>query len=87
MIQATNNFVFIVRDKAETEKGGLIIPGAGREKPHQGTIVSVGDLVQDKNIKKAKGKKCLFHKTVGWPIDFEGTEYLVLEGHQIIGLP
>lgn len=86
MIQATNNFVFIVKDKSETEKAGLIIPSEGREKPHSGIIYSIGSMVQDKRIKSGKGKKCLFHKGTGFTIEFEGAEYLVLEGERIIGI-
>lgn len=86
ILQACNDFVWVMRDKPETESGGLIIPGVGREKPHQGTVISIGDLVQDKNIKKSKGKKALFHKTVGQEITFDGKVYLILEGRHIIGI-
>lgn len=86
MIHATNNFVFIVRDKAESEKMGLIIPGQGQEKPHQGTIFSIGDLVQDKKIKNGKGKKCLFFKGTGFDIEYESETYLVLEGERVIAV-
>lgn len=86
MIQATNNFIFVVRDVIEGEKDGFFIPDQGREKPPTGEIISVGELVQDKKIKSAKNKKCMFHKGVGMPIEYEGVEYLVLEDRQIIAL-
>lgn len=85
-MKATNNFVWIIRDKTETETSGLIIPGAGREKPNQGVLHSVGVLAQDGNIKNGKGKKALFHKGVGWEIEYEGQIYLICEAHQIIGV-
>lgn len=85
-ITATNNFVFVLRDEAAEESEGLWIPTEGRKKPHKGTVVSVGDLVRDKNIRKHKGKKCLFHHGVGFHIPYEGVEYLVLTGDEIIGL-
>jgi co-chaperonin GroES (HSP10) len=47
-IQATNNFIYLIRDETETEKAGLIIPGQGQEKPHSGIIYSIGSLVRDK---------------------------------------
>lgn len=85
--EAVNNYVFVIRDKTEAEKSGLIIPVAGREKPHQGSIFSVGDLVSDRKIKSGKGKrKALFHKGVGFEIEYEGVVYLVLEAHQIIAV-
>lgn len=85
-IQATNNFVFVIRDKAETEKSGIFIPDQGREKPPRGTIFSVGDLVQDKKIKAAKNKKCLFFKGTGFSITHDGVEYQVLTSDQIIAI-
>lgn len=85
-IKAVNNFLFILRDKEEAEKSGLLVPAQSREKPHQGTIISVGSLVQDQNIKKAVGKKVMFFKGTGFTIEFEGTEYLVLESERIIAI-
>lgn len=85
-IQATNNFVFIIRDKADTEKAGVYIPNVGREKPNEGTIFSIGDLIQDKKIKSAKNKKCLFFKGTGFHIEYQGIEYLVLTSDQIIAI-
>jgi co-chaperonin GroES (HSP10) len=82
--KATNNFVFVIRDKSESETGGLLIPGIGREKPHYGVADSVGSLVGDKNIRK--GKKVMFHKGVGFEIEYEGIVYLVIEGERIISV-
>lgn len=85
-IQAVNNAVFVIRDKEEAEKAGIIIPGRDRVKPNQGTVVSVGDLVGDKKIKGAKNKKCLFHTGTGFTIEFEGVDYLVLFSEHIIAI-
>lgn len=85
--QACNEFVLVIRDPTETEKGGLIVPNQGRVKPHSGTVHAVGNLVRDREIKQAKGKKVLFHPTVGWEIDYEGQVYLVLQDREIIALP
>lgn len=85
-LKATNEFVFIIRDKTELEKNGMLLASQSRVKPHQGTIKSVGELVKDPKIKSGKEKKCLFHATVGFPIEFEGIEYLVLMGHEIIAV-
>lgn len=82
--RATNNFVFIIRDAAEKETAGLLIPGVGREKPHYGTVDSVGSLVGDKNIRK--GKKAMFHKGTGFEIEYAGVTYLVIEGERIISV-
>lgn len=85
-MKATNEFVLVIRDKTDAEKNGLIIPGSGRTKPHVGTIHSVGAMVKDHNIKSGKGKKCLFHGTVGFEIEFDGQVYLVLQDREIIAM-
>lgn len=85
-IQARNNFVFILRDDIEKERKGLVIPNQGQEKPNRGTLHSIGEAVQDKQLKKDKGKKCIFFKGTGWDIEYEGQTYLVLEGERVIGV-
>jgi len=85
-IQATNNFVFVTREKAESEKSGIYIPDQGREKPNEGIIVTIGDLVQDKKVKASKNKKCLFFKGAGFTVPYQGVEYLVLTSDQIIAI-
>ena len=85
-IKATNNFVFLIRDKTEAESGGLVLPTTGREKPHTGTIISVGGLAKDPEIKRGKGRKALFHKGIGFEIEFEDTKYLVLMENEIIAI-
>jgi len=61
-------------------------PDQGREKPNEGIIVTIGDLVQDKKIKTAKNKKCLFFKGAGFTVSYQGVDYLVLTSDQIIAI-
>lgn len=87
MIKVTNNSVFIIRDKTETETSTkLFIPGAGREKPNTGVVYGIGGLVKDPEIKRSKGKKALFHKGTGQEIEYEGQTYLILDAGNIIGI-
>ncbi len=85
-INAVNNFVFILRDEAASETGGYILPDQAQEKPHHGTILSVGGGVDDPDIVGGVGKKCLFHKGNGFDIEFEGETFLVIEAIKIIGV-
>lgn len=87
-IKVTNNSVFIIRDKTESETAGtkLFIPGSGREKPHSGLVYGVGGLVKDPEIKRSKGKKALFHKGTGQEIEYEGQTYIVLDASHIIAI-
>lgn len=86
MINACNNFVFIKRKETAKESAGLIIPNQGREKPNEGEIISVGDLAGDKKIKNGKGKIAVFHRGIGFSIEVDGEEYLVLTDNEIIGI-
>ena len=83
-IQAVGNFVLIVSDIAESEKGGFSIPDIAKKKPSSGTIISVGGLVKDKAVKK--DKKALFAQGSGQKLEIEDTEYTVLNDGQIIAV-
>ncbi len=84
--KATNTFVYVIRDEVQKKVNDLIIPGKGRVKPNRGDIFSVGGKVTDPDIKKGKGQKALFHQGVGQEIEVDGTDYLVLFEHEIIGV-
>jgi co-chaperonin GroES (HSP10) len=86
-LKAANNTVWLIRDAVQKEKDGLILANTGRVKPHTGTIVTVGSLVRDQEIKRAKNQKAMFHPQVGFEIEHEGQIYLVCQGEEIIGLP
>lgn len=86
-IKVTNNAVWIIRDKTETETASkLFIPGQGREKPNTGIVFGVGGLVKDPEIKRSKGKKALFHKGTGQELEYEGQTYLILDASHVIGV-
>jgi chaperonin GroES len=84
MLQAVNNFIFILRDEADREKDGLILPSSAQEKPSKGRIVSAGDKVADKYIRNGKGKECLFMKGSGWEMEVHGVTYLVIEDSRVV---
>lgn len=86
LIEATNQYVFVILDEILTEKSGLLLPTESKLKPSKGKIITVGELVEDSKIKKGVGKKALFHKGTGATIEFEGTDYLVLEANHIIAV-
>lgn len=84
-IQAVNEFVFIIKDEAQAMYGGLKLPEPSIKKPNTGKVLSVGNLVQDKNIKV--GKTAIFSKQVGSDIEIFDTEITVLNGNnQILGI-
>lgn len=84
-IQACGEFIFLIKDAAETERGGLLLPEPSIKKPNTGKIISVGNLVYDKTIKV--GKTAIFSKQVGSDIEIFDTEITVLNGNnQVLGI-
>jgi co-chaperonin GroES (HSP10) len=81
-LQAVGEFVYIIKDEAETHRNGLLIPEPSIKKPNVGVIISVGEGVQDKNI--CKGNKAVFSKQVGSEIELFDTAITVLNGNQQI---
>ena len=81
---AVNGYVYLIKDTPVTTKGGLDVPQPSIKAPNTGKILSVGNLVQDKNIKK--GRTAVFSKQVGGEIELFGTEITVLDGNQISGV-
>lgn len=79
---AVGEFVYLIKDAPKTKIGGLDMPEPSIKKPNTGKIISVGNLVQDKNIRK--GRTAVFSKQVGSEIELFDTEITVLNGNQQI---
>lgn len=79
-LKAVGEFIFLVKDEPNTHFGGLKLPETAVKKPNKGKIISVGNLVQDKNVKV--GRTAIFSKQVGTEIDLFDTEITVLNGNQ-----
>ena len=71
--------------------GGIHLPGATAEKPHEGIVVAVGkglilptgELVP---LDVAEGDKVLFGEKAGTTATVDGEEYLILTGDEIIAI-
>lgn len=85
-IEATNGYVWTKRDETETEKGGLLLPGAGKVKPNTAKILSSGETVKDSKVKRGKGRKAIFPKGAGQEIEYKGETYLILAAEVIFGI-
>ena len=81
-IQAVNGFVYLIKDAPATHKGGLLMPEPSKKKPNTGKILSVGNLVIDKNIRK--GRTALFNKQAGGEIEIFNTEITIVSGNDQI---
>ena len=75
----------------EKTKGGIIIPDTAKEKPIQGTVVSVGNGKMNDNgsiipMTVKQGDQVLFGKYSGTEIKFDGEEHLILREDDILGI-
>ena len=84
--------VLVKRLEEHDEKyGSLIIPDTAKEKPQEGTVISVGTgkVTDDgKNLPLAvkKGDRILFGKYSGSEIKLEGEEYLIMKEEDVLGI-
>lgn len=84
-LTAVGEFVYLIKDAPVTMKGGIQLPEPSIKAPNTGKILSVGNLVQDKNIRK--GKTAVFSKQIGSEIELFGVEVTILNGNnQISGV-
>ncbi|MFC6645049.1 co-chaperone GroES [Granulicella cerasi] len=84
----------LVQRLEETESKtsfGIIIPDSAKEKPQQGTVVSVG---KGKSNDEGKvfpldvkpGDQILFGKYSGTEIKLDGADYLIMREEEVLGI-
>ena len=71
--------------------GGIIIPDTAKEKPKQGKVIAVGAGKKDKDGKRLPinvevGDIVLFTQWAGNEVKIEGTEYLILQEENVLGV-
>jgi len=77
--------------KEEVTKSGIVLPDTAKEKPQEGTIISVGSgKLDDKGVRQAmevrEGMKVLYAKYAGTEFKLEGEEYLILSEKDILAI-
>ena len=78
-------------EESETMRGGIIIPDTAKEKPQEGTVVSVGKGKSNDEGKvfpldvKA-GDTVLFGKYSGTEIKLDGEDLLIMREEEVLGI-
>ena len=78
-------------EEGESIRGGIIIPDSAKEKPQQGTVISVGKGKSNDEGKvfplavKA-GDRILFGKYAGTEIKIDGEELLIMREEEVLGI-
>ena len=82
----------VERLKAEDRtKGGIFLPEAAKEKPKQGTVISVGpgkilDSGSRGKMTVKKGDLVLFTSYAGTEVEVDGNEYLIMAEDDVIAV-
>ena len=69
-------------EEATTTASGIIIPDNAKEKPSQGTVISVSTEVET----VATGDVVVFGKYAGNELTIDGKAYLVIETDDLFGI-
>ena len=83
----------IIQVAKEEEKtiGGIVLASSAQEKPQIGEVVAVGEGRTLENGEKAElsvkvGDQVMFEKYAGSEVKFEGQEYLIVNGKDIMDI-
>lgn len=92
-IKPLGNRVLVKRSKAQTSKGGILLPDTAQEKPKEGTVTAVGPgkrsesgTIDSLSIKV--GDRILFGSYAGTEVKHtsDEEEYLILSEDDILGI-
>ncbi|MGM0140070.1 chaperonin [Enterococcus sp. DIV0755b] len=80
-----------VAKEEEKSVGGIVLASAAQEKPQTGTVVAVGEGHVLENGEKAAipvavGDQVMFEKYAGSEVKYNGQEYLIVNGKDIIAI-
>ena len=83
----------LVRREEEvgTTRGGLIIPDSAKDKPQEGTVISVGKGKTNEEGKLfqlavREGDTILFGKYSGTEIKLDGEDFLIMKEEEVLGI-
>jgi chaperonin GroES len=83
----------LVRREEEvgTTRGGLIIPDSAKDKPQEGTVISVGNGKTNEEGKLfplgvKEGDTILFGKYSGTEIKLDGEDFLIMKEEEVLGI-
>lgn len=92
-IRPLNNRVLVKRSRAESTKGGIILPETAQEKPKEGEVVALGEGIRDEDgnlhsINLRVGDRVLFSSYAGSEVKNSESdeEYLILSEEDVLGV-
>lgn len=74
--------IVVRRTDEKTTKSGIILPDNSKEKPLEGTVMSIGDEVENIKI----GETVLYGKYSGSDITIDGEDFILLMTEDVQGI-
>ena len=79
------------KEEEETSAGGIVLPGAAKEKPNQGEVVAVGDgaILENGDVRPVAlsvGDNVIFGQYSGNAVKVDGEELIILSESEIYGV-
>ena len=79
------------QEEVGTTRGGLIIPDSAKDKPQEGTVISVGKGKSNEEGKLfplavKEGDAILFGKYSGTEIKIDGEDFLIMKEEEVLGI-
>jgi chaperonin GroES len=83
--------VIEVVKREEKTAGGIYLPDSAKEKPMEGTVVSVGKGSRDSQgnlvpMELKNGDRIVFGKWAGTEVKIDGKEYLIMKESDVMGV-
>ncbi len=90
-IRPLGNRLLVQRSKAQTSKGGILLPDSAQERPREGQVIAVGPGKTSENgqlepIAVKVGDRVLFGSYAGTEVKQNDEEYLILSEEDILGI-
>lgn len=90
-IKPLGNRVLVQRSKAQTTKGGILLPDSAQEKPKEGVVIAAGPgklneegQLEPNSVKV--GDRVLFGSYAGTEVKHLDEDYLILSEDDILGI-
>lgn len=90
-IKPLGNRIVVRRSKAQTTKGGILLPDSAQEKPREGQVLAAGPGKTNENgqvetIAVKVGDRILFGAYAGTEFKQDEEEYLILSEEDVLGI-
>lgn len=90
-IKPLGNRVVVQRSKAQTSKGGILLPDSAQEKPREGQVIAAGpgktnESGQLETLSVKAGDRILFGAYAGTEVKYNEEDYLILSEEDILGI-